>query len=180
MQISRLAFIDRDEIGTKNEKEARLRKAMLKGIPPILSPKLLKALCEMGHSDYLVIADGNFPSQSIGRNRLVIRMDGHGAAELLEAILQVFPLDTYVDYPVILMDKAVGDQAQTPMWQKFTKLVAEHDQRGAKAVRYMERPAFYEKAKGAYLIIATSETALYANVILQKGVVQQRLGKREE
>ena len=76
---------------------------MLKGIPKILSPELLKVLCEMGHSDRLVIADGNFPAQTMGKNGIVIRMDGHGACELLEAILEVFPLDTYVEHPMNLM-----------------------------------------------------------------------------
>ena len=70
---------------------------MLKGIPKLLSPELLKVLCEMGHSDRLVIADGNFPSESIGKDARVIRMDGHGTVEVLEAILQLFPLDTYVE-----------------------------------------------------------------------------------
>lgn len=144
---------------------------MLKGIPPILSPELLKALCEMGHSDRLVISDGNFPAQAMGKNGLVIRMDGHGVPELLEAILQVFPLDTYIDRPVTLMEKVPGDQVQTPIWQRFAGIVAEHDPRGAEAVAHVERFAFYEEAKTAYLIIATSETALYANVMLQKGVV---------
>lgn len=144
---------------------------MLKGIPPVLSPELLKALCEMGHSDRLVISDGNFPAQSMGKNGIVIRMDGHGVPELLEAILQVLPLDTYVDRPVTLMEKVPGDQVQTPIWQRLAGIVAEHDPRGAGAVGHVERFAFYEEAKTAYLIIATSETALYANVMLQKGVV---------
>ena len=69
---------------------------MLKGIPEILSPELLKVLCEMGHSDRLVIADGNFPVESMGKNAITIRCDGHGVPEILEAILKVFPLDTYV------------------------------------------------------------------------------------
>lgn len=73
---------------------------MLKGVPKILSPELLKVLCEMGHSDRLVIADGNFPAESMGKDAIVIRMDGHGACEVLEAILKVFPLDTYVEHPV--------------------------------------------------------------------------------
>ena len=74
---------------------------MLKGIPKILSPELLKILCEMGHGDRLVIGDGNFPAQSMGQR--VIRCDGHGVPELLEAILALFPLDSYVDKPVTLM-----------------------------------------------------------------------------
>lgn len=85
---------------------------MLKGIPKILSPELLKVLCEMGHSDRLVIADGNFPSESMGKNAKVIRCDGHGVPELLEAILTVFPLDTYVETPVSLMQVMPGDNVE--------------------------------------------------------------------
>ncbi len=77
---------------------------MLKGIPPILSPELLKVLCEMGHSDRIIIADGNFPSESMGKDAIVIRCDGHGVPELLDAILTVFPLDAYVEKPVNLME----------------------------------------------------------------------------
>ena len=78
---------------------------MLKGIPKIIPPELLKVLCEMGHGDQLVIADGNFPAESIGKNAIVVRMDGHGGSEILKAILTVFPLDTYVDKPATLMEK---------------------------------------------------------------------------
>ncbi|MDD4700069.1 MAG: RbsD/FucU domain-containing protein [Oscillospiraceae bacterium] len=144
---------------------------MLKGIPQILSPELLKVLCEMGHSDRLVIADGNFPAESIGKNAKVIRCDGHGVPELLSAILKVFPLDSYVENPVNLMQVMDGDTVETPIWEEYKKIVSLNDQRGAKAVGNIERFAFYEQAKTAYAIIATSEKALYANIMLQKGVV---------
>ncbi len=146
---------------------------MLKGIPKILSPELLKVLCEMGHSDRLVIADGNFPAESMGKNAKVIRMDGHGIPEILEAILQVFPLDTYVEHPVSLMqlmDQDIG-RLETPIWDVYKDIVAKADSRGSAAVGNIERFAFYEEAKTAYAIIATGESALYANVMLQKGVV---------
>ena len=91
---------------------------MLKGIPKILPPQLLKVLCEMGHSDRIVIADGNFPAESMGKNAIVIRCDGHGVPELLDAILQVFPLDTYVEKPVSLMEVMKGDNAKTPTQQR--------------------------------------------------------------
>jgi len=146
---------------------------MLKGIPKILSPELLKVLCEMGHSDRLVIADGNFPSETMGKNAKVIRMDGHGVPEILDAILQVFPLDTYVDQPVNLMQLMPNDvgRVQTPIWDTYREIVAKHDERGAEAIGNIERFAFYEEAKTAYAIIATGEGAIYANVMLQKGVV---------
>ena len=144
---------------------------MLKGIPKILSPELLKVLCEMGHSDRIVIADGNFPAESVGRNAKVIRMDGHGTCELLAAILKVFPLDTYVEHPVNLMEVMPGDPVETPIWAEYEKIVSAEDERGAAAIGQIERFAFYEEAKKAYAVIATGEGALYANIMLQKGVV---------
>lgn len=144
---------------------------MLKGIPKILSPELLMVLSEMGHSDRLVIADGNFPSESMGRDAIVIRADGHGVPELLDAILQVFPLDTYVEHPVNLMQVMPGDNVATPIWDTYKAIIKKHDSRGDSVVGQVERFEFYEQAKTCYAIIATSETALYANVMLQKGVV---------
>ena len=144
---------------------------MLKGIPKILSPELLKVLCEMGHSDRLVIADGNFPAESVGKNAKVIRCDGHGTAALLDAILQLFPLDTYVEKPVSLMQVMAGDTVETPIWNEYYDIISRYDPRGAEAVAQIERFAFYEEAKNAYAIIATSEKALYANIMLQKGVI---------
>ena len=144
---------------------------MLKGIPKILSPELLKVLCEMGHSDRLVISDGNFPAESMGKNAIVIRCDGHGVPEILEAILKVFPLDTYVEKPMNLMEVMPGDNVETPIWDTYKEIIAKYDGRGADAIGNIERFAFYEEAKTAYAIIATGESALYANVMLQKGVV---------
>ena len=144
---------------------------MLKGIPKILSPELLKVLAEMGHSDRIVIADGNFPAESMGRDAIVIRMDGHGVPEILDAILQLFPLDTYTEHPVNLMEVMPGDQVETPIWDTYRQIVGKHDARGSEAIGEIERFAFYEEAKKAYAIIATGETALYANIMLQKGVV---------
>lgn len=144
---------------------------MLKGIPQILSPELLKVLCEMGHSDRIVLSDGNFPAESMGKDCIVIRCDGHGVPELLEAILEVFPLDTYIEKPVNLMEVVPGDTVETPIWDTYKEIVSKYDNRGDEAVGNIERFAFYEEAKKAYAIIATGEKALYANVILQKGVV---------
>lgn len=144
---------------------------MLKGIPKILSPELLKVLCEMGHSDRLVIADGNFPAESMGKNAIVIRCDGHGVPELLDAILQVFPLDTYVENPVNLMEVMAGDDVETPIWDTYKEIIRKYDDRGEDCVGNIERFQFYEDAKTAYAIIATGESALYANIMLQKGVV---------
>lgn len=146
---------------------------MLKGIPKILSPELLKVLCEMGHSDRIVIADGNFPSESMGKDAIVIRCDGHGVPEILDAILQVFPLDTYVENPVNLMQLMPDDvgKVETPIWDTYKEIVKKLDDRGEAAIGNIERFAFYDEAKTAYAIIATGESAIYANVMLQKGVV---------
>ena len=145
---------------------------MLKGIPRAISPELLKALCEMGHGDELVIADGNFPSHSIGKNAIVVRADGHGAAEILDAVLRLIPLDAYVERPVALMEVVPGDSCPTPeIWETYKNILNQHkpDHCG---IEMMERFSFYERSKNAYLIIATGETAIYANVLLKKGVVK--------
>lgn len=146
---------------------------MLKGIPAIISPELLKALCEMGHGDELVIADGNFPSASIGKNNMVIRADGHGTKEVLDAVLQLIPLDSYVENPVALMEIVPGDDCPTPViWKAYDEVLHKYEPEHC-TIEMMERFAFYERAKGAYLIIATGETAIYANVLLKKGVVKK-------
>lgn len=145
---------------------------MLKGIPPIISPELLKALAEMGHGDSLVIADGNFPAESVGKNAIVIRADGHGVPEILDAVLTLIPLDSYVEKPVALMEVVPGDTCGTPgIWKTYKDILNKHEPDHCK-IEMTERFAFYEKAKAAYLIIATGETAIYANVMLQKGVVK--------
>lgn len=145
---------------------------MLNGISPILSPDLLKALCEMGHGDELIIADGNFPCESIGKNAKVIRADGHSADAILDAVLSLIPLDTYTKKPVALMEVVAGDDCPTPeIWQEYEKILEKYEPEHHD-IEMLERFAFYERAKGAYLIIATGETAIYANVLLKKGVVK--------
>ena len=115
---------------------------MLKGIPAILSPELLKVLMEMGHGDEITIGDGNYPAASTARN--LIRLDGHGVCEILDAILTFFPLDTFVDEPVLLMEKTPGDPADTSIWDKYKAIVEKH-QPGTK-VGFLERFAFYDRA----------------------------------
>ncbi len=144
---------------------------MLKGIPKILSPQMLKVLCEMGHSDRIVIADGNFPAEAIGKNAIVIRADGHNATDLLDAVLSVFPLDTYVSHPVNLMQVMPGDDVETPIWNEYKRIVEKYDERGAEIFGEIERFEFYRQAQTAYAIIATGESAIYANIMLQKGVI---------
>lgn len=146
---------------------------MLKGIPKILSPELLKVLMEMGHGDRILIADGNFPSENVGKNAIVIRADGHGVPEILDAILKLMPLDEYVDFPVSLMQVMPGDDVKTPIWDEYKEIVRKYESRGDKVFTEVERFRFYEEAKTAYAIVATGETAIYANIMLQKGVVTE-------
>lgn len=141
---------------------------MLKGISPILSPDLLKILMEMGHGDEIVIGDGNFPAASIAKR--LVRLDGHGVPEILEAILQLMPLDTYVEAPVGLMQVVPGDSVVPEIWEEYRAIVKKHE--GERKIEGIERFAFYERAKTAYAVIATGETAIYANIILKKGVVK--------
>ncbi len=144
---------------------------MLNGISPILSPELLKIIAEMGHGDELVIGDGNFPAASMAQR--LVRADGHGVAPLLEGLLPVFPLDRFVDQPLALMQVVPGDDTKPAVWDEY-RAIAERfqPQRIAAGFDMVERFAFYERAKRAYAILATGETALYANIILKKGVVE--------
>ena len=115
---------------------------MLKNIPPILSPELLKVLCEMGHGDRICIGDGNFPGASMAKpnNCVLVRADGHGVPELLDAILQVIPLDEYVEHPALIMQVADKDKGlEVPIWDTYKQIVAKHDSRGAAAFGSVER-----------------------------------------
>lgn len=142
---------------------------MLKNIPKILSPELLKTLMEMGHGDEIVIADGNFPSETIGQR--VIRCDGHGVPELLDAIMQLFPLDTYTEKPVMLMEVVPGDPVVPTIWDTYKEIINKYEPENCK-IEMIERFAFYERAKTAFAVVATGEEAIYANIILKKGVVK--------
>lgn len=141
---------------------------MLKGIPPILSPELLKILMEMGHGDELIISDGNFPAASIAQR--LVRCDGHGVPEILDAVLKFFPLDSFVAAPAALMQVVPGHTVETPIWDTYKSIINKYEPVNNK-VENIERFAFYERAKKAYAVIATGEKALYANIILKKGVV---------
>jgi len=140
---------------------------MLKKIPDNLSPDLLKMLMEMGHGDEIVIGDGNFAAAGYGRR--LVRMDGLGTAELLESILEFFPLDTFVEKPVTVM-KVVGDEGKKPdIWNSYERIIEEQDNK-MDVMEPVERFEFYERAQKAYGIVSTTEKALYACVILKKGV----------
>ena len=140
---------------------------MLKGIPSIISPELLKILCEMGHGDEIVIADANFPSETNGKR--VVRADGLGGVELLDAILKMIPLDTYAEENFFLMQTTQGDPTPT-IWAEYFEVANANDDNLRAA--NLERFAFYERAKNAYAVIASGEEAIYANIIIKKGVIQ--------
>jgi len=141
---------------------------MLIGISKLISPELLKVLSEMGHSDEIVIADGNFPAASHAER--LIRADGHDVPALLDAILQLFPLDQYVEKPAALMQVVPGDTVETPIWEQYRSIIEQRTGL-SEPFEQVERFAFYERAKQAYAVIATGESALYANLILKKGVI---------
>lgn len=143
---------------------------MLLGISKLISPELLKVLSEMGHGDEIVLADGNFPAASHAQR--LIRSDGHNVPELLDAILRLFPLDPYVDQPAALMQVVPGDTVQTPIWEQYRSIIEKRTGL-AEPLEQVERFAFYERAKKAYAVIATGESALYANLILKKGVIAE-------
>ena len=140
---------------------------MLKNVPKLLSPQLLKILCEMGHGDEIVIADANFPAENYGKR--VIRADGIGGIEMLDAVLKMIPLDTYADENFLLM-QTVGDDPTPTIWAKYYDVANANDDN--LRAGNMERFAFYERAKEAYAVIATGEEAVYANIILKKGVIK--------
>ena len=143
---------------------------MLKNIPSIIPPDLLKILMEMGHGNEIVIGDGNFPAASYAQR--LVRCDGHGVPEVLDAILKLMPLDTYVDAPLTLMEVVEKDADDPEIWATYKEIAAKHEPDNCK-FEQMERYAFYERAKDAYAIIATGESAIYANIILKKGVVKE-------
>lgn len=140
---------------------------MLKNIPAIISPELLKILSEMGHGDEIVIADGNFPAAANARN--LVRADGIGVAEMLDAILRLIPLDQYDGNNFVLMQKCEGDGADTSIWDEYEKILKKFEPESQ--ISFEDRFAYYERARKAYAIIATGEVKQYANIILKKGCV---------
>jgi L-fucose mutarotase len=142
---------------------------MLKGIPSILSPDLLKILMEMGHGDEIVLADGNFPAASLAQR--LARSDGNDVPRVLEAVMGLFPLDPFVECPVALMAVIPGDSTQPVIWEKYREIIQRHEK--FSDFEYVERFAFYERARQAFAVVATSEAAPYANIILKKGLVRE-------
>ncbi len=142
---------------------------MLKGIPEVLSPQLLKILDEMGHGDEILLADANYPAESAGMKNgsHVVRADGIGMVEILEAILKLFPLDTFSDYNIALMTPEKGEPE---IWKEYEKIFISSSEEVK--IKKFSRFEFYDLAAKSYAIVATGERALYANIIMKKGVIK--------
>lgn len=144
---------------------------MLKGIPSILSPDMLKVLAEMGHGDEIVIGDLNYPAASTAKN-ILLRADGNNSLEILDAVLHVMTLDSSVEKPFLIMQKQKADESlDIPIHEEYSKLVEKYDSRGRDAVGFIDRFDFYSRANEAYAIIATGELSFYGCTILKKGTV---------
>ena len=143
---------------------------MLKNVPKILSPELLKILCEMGHGDEIVIADANFPSENFGKR--VVRADGISGTEMLKAVLKVFPLDSYSEPNMVLMQLMDCDlgKIDPKIWKEYETIAKANDENVK--IGNIDRFDFYDRAKNAYAVIATGEEAVYANILLKKGVIK--------
>lgn len=140
---------------------------MLKGISPLLSPDLLGALYRMGHGDEIILADAHFPGETCNKN--VLRADGLRIADLLNAVLPLFVLDPYVPDPVLMMAPVPGDELDAALLAAYRKTLAQHAP-DAPAIQFIDRFPFYERARSAYAVVMTGETAKYGNIILKKGV----------
>lgn len=140
---------------------------MLKRIPKNLSPELVKKMMEMGHGDYLLLADANFPGHSHHSN--IVRADGLKIPDLLDSILQLFPLDSYSNYQVKFMEVVEGDDIKPTVWDEYKTILDKYEENYK--IEHVERFEFYEQTKSNYLVILTGETALYGNIMLRKGVI---------
>ena len=139
---------------------------MLKGVPAIISPDLLAILAQMGHGDELVISDAHFPAYSVNPN--VVRVDAATSPELLKAILKLIELDQYVDKPVMMMDPVPGDNLDPELMAE----VKEYLGKDADRIDYIERFAFYDRAREAFAVVVSGERRIYGNIIVKKGVTQ--------
>lgn len=140
---------------------------MLKGISPLLSPELLATLCEMGHGDEIILADAHFPGHSVNEN--VIRADGLMITDLLGAMLPLFELDSYVDAPVVMMAAVEGDELDPSVGAAYRAAIDAHTP-GTAAIARIDRFDFYDRAKCAFAVVMTGDTAKYGNILLKKGV----------
>ena len=145
---------------------------MLKGIDPLLGPDLLMILRAMGHGDEIAIVDANYPAATDARR--LVRMDGHGAAPILSAILSLLPLDDFA--PAAFRPGIKGDPAHLePIMREFQEILARFEP-SAELAPLMDA-AFYARVKGAFALVASGERALYGNIVLRKGVIRQEAGR---
>ncbi len=140
---------------------------MLKGISPIISPELLATLARMGHGDEIVLADAHFPGETFNKN--VLRADGLRIPDLLEAILPLFELDSYVPHPLVMMAAVEGDTLDPVVERNYLEAIRKTNPSVAPIER-IDRFAFYERTQSAFAVLMTGETAKYGNIILKKGV----------
>ena len=142
---------------------------MLKGISPLISPQLLEAMSRMGHGDELVLADAHFPGESLNNN--VVRADGLRIPDLLEAILPLFELDSYVSHPLVMMDAVKGDELDPKVESSYMEQIIKTNPL-VPPIGRIDRFAFYERAEKAFVVVMTGETAKYGNILMIKGVTQ--------
>ncbi len=141
---------------------------MLKGISPLLSPELLALLCRMGHGDEIVLADAHFPAESL--NPRVLRADGLRVAPLLDAVLPLFELDSYVESPLVMMAAVEGDSLDPTVEIAYRRAIDRHCP-AAPPIARIGRFDFYNRARQAFAVLVTGETAKYGNILLKKGVI---------
>jgi L-fucose mutarotase len=142
---------------------------MLKNIPTVITPRLMKILMEMGHGDEIVISDGNFPAAACAQR--LVRCDGHGIPVILDAFMKFLPLDYAVENPAMLMALPSENTAKPDIWKQYASIIGKYEKE-VKEFGYLERFAFYERAKNAYAIIATGEKERFSNIILKKGIIR--------
>jgi L-fucose mutarotase len=142
---------------------------LLKGIPRVIPPKLMKILMEMGHGDELLICDGNYPK--FGCPDRCVRLDGHGIPEIMDAILRFMPLDSYAEHPVTFMAVLPDDPYVPEIWRLYRDIGRKYEKDGLREIE-IPKADFYAQGKKCYACVATGEAALYANIILRKGVVK--------
>jgi len=140
---------------------------MLKGLNPLLGPELLKILRAMGHGDEIAIVDGNYPADTDAKR--LVRMDGHSATAVLDAVLSVMPLDEMVPEAVFRPAAYLDPKRVEPVFEEFTTLVKKWDPK--RHITVLVGADFYNRVKGSYAIVATSEPRLYGNIVLRKGVI---------
>jgi L-fucose mutarotase len=151
-------------------RRCRIKSPMLKNIPSLLSPDLLKTLRAMGHGDEIAIVDGNYPADEHGRR--VVRADGISATDMLDAILTVMPLDDFVDCAAFRpAPRGAGASDDQPIFRDFRAIIDRHEGNDKKLER-LEAADFYQRVREAYAVVATTEARLYGNIILKKGVIR--------